>query len=342
MTSSIPFSLAVDETGEQVAASSHRLELPGGTTCEVCIELDQTDDISRGIASGTYRVPTHYQLLEALVPKPGRVFDLGAHIGTFALYAAAAGHEVLAVEASRRNAALLRESVRRNGFDRVRVVHAAVLDRPGSVDFTEFGLFGVVANPMLQWPAVSTPAVTIDGLMANAEWRDVDFVKMDIEGSEVMALRGMAQLLARDRAPALVFESNGHTLRLFGETPTALLKILDGAGFRSWLIVDRTLVAVQADDLQMVCLADYLSRKGSTEPMPGWHFCPRRSTEEDIGVALASSCDVNPNVRAYIGRILEQADTCIRSDPRVVSALARMRRDDDVDVRAAAAWSDQP
>ena len=342
MTQSTPFPLVVDETGQQIAVACHRLELPGGTTCEVCIQLDETDDISRGIASGSYRVPTHYRLLEALVPNPGRVFDLGAHIGTFTLYAAAAGHEVIAVEASLRNVALLRESVRRNGFDRVRVVHAAALDRTGSVEFTEFGLFGVVANAMLQWPAVPTPAVTIDSLVADAEWRSVDFVKMDIEGSEAMALRGMAQLLASDHAPALVFEGNGHTLHLFGETPSALIKVLDRAGYRSWKVVDQSLVAVRPDDLQMVCLADYLSHKRSESAIPGWKACSSPSAEEEICSALASSRDANPNVRAYIGRILQQADIRTVSDPRIVDALAVMRGDADPAVRAAASWSARP
>lgn len=332
----------VDQTGEQIAAACHGLELPDGTTCEICIQSDETDDVSRGIAAGSYRIPAHYRLLEPLVPNPGRVFDLGADIGTFTLYAAAAGHEVIAVEASLRNVALLRESVRRNGFDRVRVVHAAVLDRTGFVEFTEFGLFGVVANPMLQWPAVRTSAVTVDDLMANAGWRSIDFVKMDIEGSEAMALRGMGQLLAGEPAPSLVFEGNGHTLHLFGETPSTLIKILDRAGYRSWMIVDESLVAVRPDGHQMVCLADYLSHKRSESAIPGWKECSPLAAEEEICSALASSRHTNSNVRAYIGRILQQADTRTVSDPRIIDALAALRGDADPNVRAAASWSRRP
>src|SRR5438270_48046 len=61
-----------------------------------------------------------FELVEGLAPESGRVLDLGAHIGTFALAASASGRRVLAVEPAPRNLDLLNASRRANRFDRLR------------------------------------------------------------------------------------------------------------------------------------------------------------------------------------------------------------------------------
>jgi FkbM family methyltransferase len=153
------------------------------------------DELSQWLAKGIF--PESYnlmvRLLRALAPEGGRVLDLGAHVGMFALAAAAAGYEVLAVEASPRNAALLRASIERNGFDRLRLVHAAVSDRPGVLEFCQAGPYGHVLTGASE-ESVKVPAIDVDRLLAEHGWDRVDFVKMDIEGSE-------GQRPARDGPP---------------------------------------------------------------------------------------------------------------------------------------------
>ncbi|MEO8565969.1 MAG: hypothetical protein ABI541_06260, partial [Betaproteobacteria bacterium] len=93
-----------------------------------------------------------------------------------------------------------------------------------------------------------------------------------------------------------------------------------------------SLIAVRPDELQMVCLADYLSHKRPQSAIPGWKECSPPSAEEEICSALASSRHANSNVRAYIGRMLQQAHTCTGADPGILDALAALRGDADPDV----------
>src|SRR5207302_1788440 len=58
--------------------------------------------------------------------------DVGAHLGSFSLAAAAAGHRVLAIEAGTDNVRLLRTAVAYNGFDGVTLVQAAAAARGGT------------------------------------------------------------------------------------------------------------------------------------------------------------------------------------------------------------------
>ena len=319
-------------------ASQHSIALPDGRELAICIAADETDHIATSIARGIYAIPAHYRLLEALLPNPGRVVDLGAHIGTFSLYAAALGHEVVAVEASARNLALLRASIGLNGFDRVRAVQAAVSDAPGFVEFTEFGAYGVVATPSLGWPTVRVVSITVDGLLADLGWSDADLVKMDVEGSEIAAIRGMKRLTSVADAP-IVFESNGHTLHLFEQDPAALLQHLHCAGYRSWEIHDGHLLPARPDGLQLACVVDYLALKQPAERIEGWVFDSPRSPKQEIDLATAAARDANPHVRAHVGRTLARAAAApLVCDRRIDGALRALSRDPELEVRESVAW----
>ena len=316
----------------------HLLPLPNARPIGILVPSDESDDIARSIAHNTYSIPSHYRLLQSLLPSPGRVIDLGAHIGTFALYAAAMGHEVVAVDASEQNVAMLKESCSLNGFDRLRVIRAAITDSPGFVQFTELGPYGLVATPRINWETVRVPAITGDGLLDEVGWRDASFIKMDIEGSEVAALRGMRRLIAQTDVPIL-FESNGHTLHFYDQSPKTLLGQLEQAGYTCWEVSDYRLRSVASTDLQFVCVVDYLAVKDELPAIKGWVVEPRRSPDVQIEMAIASCCHANENHRAHAGRTLQFADASIRSDARVLAALRNLAIDARENVRESVHWA---
>jgi FkbM family methyltransferase len=280
------------------------------------------------------------ELLEALVPPGGRVLDLGTHVGTFTLTAAALGYEVVGVEASPRNASLLRASLERNGFERVRLVHAAVSDRPGTLEFCQAGPYGHVAAPGSWASNVAVPALAVDDLLDEHGWDRVDFIKMDIEGSEVAGLRGLAQRLGRRDAPPLFVESNGHTLAMFGQTPTTLRSVLVGFGYRNYQVEQGRLRPVRPAELQALTCVDYLALKGAPRLKAGgrsWRIDPPLGRREIIEQVLASCRSSNPADRGYIARALADAPPAILSRKSVLRAVQSLQADEGESVRAAAA-----
>jgi len=174
----------------------------------------------------------HFSLLQRLLKPGDRVLDLGAHIGLVSLAAAKIGCEVLAVEACPRNAALLRASARCNGFHRLRIVHAAIGDRTGTASFSPHGPFGHVYSPVTDMPRIEVPAVRGDDLLAEVGWERVDFIKLDVEGSEIAALRGLENLLTRAAAPPILYELNRATLEFYGQQPQELWDCLSQLGYQ--------------------------------------------------------------------------------------------------------------
>jgi FkbM family methyltransferase len=250
------------------------IAIADGISVEVVIGIEADDPVSLGIAHATHSNHALFDLMLKLV-RPGQVvLDLGAHVGLFSLAAAAVGCQVAAVEASPRNAQLLRESVRRNRFDAVRVVQAAVSDRAGTVEFNACGPYGHLIAPDMKISGTQVRSATVEQLLAELGWSRVDFIKMDIEGSELSALEGMSRLLAGPDAPPILYESNSHTLSFYGHTPRQLKQALRDLGYRSYLIAPGRLVPSDVDDRQVEVVADLLAIKQRPPAIDGWQFEP--------------------------------------------------------------------
>src|SRR6516165_9821669 len=85
-----------------------------GLSFDIVIGAEADDPFSQAFAQGSFPSGPLTDLMLQLVRPGDSVLDLGAHIGTFSLAAAALGCRVLSVEASPRNAKLLQASVARN------------------------------------------------------------------------------------------------------------------------------------------------------------------------------------------------------------------------------------
>ncbi|HKN49925.1 MAG TPA: FkbM family methyltransferase, partial [Actinomycetota bacterium] len=277
-------------------------------------------------------------LMLQLVSPGDRVLDLGAHLGVFSLAASAAGCAALAVEASPVNAALLRSAVWRNGFHDLHVVNAVVAAEPGTAAFVPNGPWGHVAwQPTVG--AVDVPAITVDELVAALGWDGASFVKMDVEGSEVDALAGMAQLLGGPDAPPVLYESNAHTLELAGSSPHELAGALESLGYVSYLVDPGRLTRLGPGEPQIETVANCIALKRRPPGLSGWIVSPRMTTEERLAKVLVESGHDNPHCRRYIAGALVTFDEEFLAHPQVVEALARLRHDPQESVRGAAAWS---
>lgn len=305
---------------------------------EIAINPADSDALSSAIAEGTYTFSTSFRALFELMRPGAYVLDLGGHIGTFALTAAALGCRVLTVEASPRNASLLRASIARNGFDQVTLVCAAVSDRPGTVDFYQAGPYGFVVSGSTDRPLVRVPAVTVDALLAEHGWNKVDLLKLDIEGSEVAALQGMSGLLSRPDAPPILVESNAHTLEFFGKTPHDLSAALTGHGYSIYQIEPQQLVPLPVDHLQLECVTDLLAAKEAWPLPDGWRIGPAPSLEDTIARAAGLATHPHEHYRGHLARTLAQAGDELLDDRQVRLALDALAADPHADVRAAAAW----
>jgi FkbM family methyltransferase len=283
-----PKQIFVEETKETISIAYYTLNVAEGVDLDIAVGDKDEDEISEAIANQTYFVSPAFHFLFTLM-KPGDIIlDLGAHIGTFSFAAAALGCQVISVEASPHNVALLKATAVKNSFNQVQIISSAVSNCSGTVEFVPGGPYGLVANPTINSGCITVPAITGDDLLANLGLDRVDLIKMDIEGSEIRAIEGMSQLLAREDAPPILYEGNGHALRFFGETSNRLIGTLERFGYRSYFVEAGQLMPVQPGDLQWICTVDYLAVKHFPDDLSGWQVVGPMSLEEKIAQILFS------------------------------------------------------
>ena len=145
------------------------------------------------------------------------VWEIGANVGLFgfaAAFAAGPSGRVLAVEADGWLASLIGRSAREAPavYAKLEVLAAAVSDTPGTAELC-IASRGRAGNHLRSVPGstqtggtrevLQVPAVTLDGLLDRFPAPQV--VKIDVEGAEVLCLRGAARLL-REVRPVLLCE----------------------------------------------------------------------------------------------------------------------------------------
>ncbi len=204
------------------------------------MELDLLDPEQRKVYFFGHYHERYEAALVAGVLEPGEVFwDVGANIGYFSLVAAAAvgeRGEVAAFEPGAAALARLRENVSLNSFPQVRIYHLAMADVDGEAVLYRTG--GIADSSASLYPAAAGGAagetcttVTLDGLLKKEDLRPPDFVKLDVEGAELAALRGGAQILA-DFQPLLLVEMEEKNLQAAGASKAAIQTFLQGYGYR--------------------------------------------------------------------------------------------------------------
>ncbi|CAH0303946.1 FkbM family methyltransferase [Roseomonas sp. CECT 9278] len=191
-----------------------------------------------------------YTALFARLVRPGdTVFDLGANHGVYALMAArlvGATGRVHAFEPNPRLAQLVDMSLRINGFAGWAQVHRiAASDRTGiaRLFFTDsYSGGGSLSGTAEQSDAtgaskhaVDCRLVPLDTLFPDPAMR-LDVIKMDVEGHEGPALRGMRELLARSPDVRIMMEYGPQMMHASGMAAPEVVALLEGLGLSAWTI----------------------------------------------------------------------------------------------------------
>lgn len=136
--------------------------------------------------------------------RPGAVVvDAGANIGNHTLFFAAVcgAAMVHAIEPGRVARSILERNIALNGLEeRVRVHPFALGAEPGASEFRRYPAGNIGAATLEPDPGGRYPVAALDSLRLGR----VDFVKMDVEGGFLDALRGAGETLRRFRPPVWI------------------------------------------------------------------------------------------------------------------------------------------
>jgi FkbM family methyltransferase len=151
--------------------------------------------------------PLETELVKNEVKKGDVVLDIGANIGYYTLiFAKLVGNEgrVIAFEPDPNNFALLNRNIDINGYKNVRLIQEAVPDTTGNIKL--YLSEDNKGDHRIYDVGNGRKSIEIEVIRLDDYFKDyhdkIDFIKMDIQGAEMGAIRGMTALLQSNEKKA--------------------------------------------------------------------------------------------------------------------------------------------
>ena len=210
------------------------------------IEVQVGDDLARCLLLGGCYEPNEMWFASQMVQPGDTVIDVGAHHGawTLALASLVGQHgAVVAMEPFPDAYSRLSHNVTANELTNVVCLNHAALSSAGACSM-ELGAPGHSGLTRITSTASGEQvARTLDDVRDEIG-RRVSFIKLDSEGTELLALQGARRLLADDR-PAILCEVVDAALGRYGANAAGILALLDHAGYTcGW--IDEGVAALRA------------------------------------------------------------------------------------------------
>jgi FkbM family methyltransferase len=174
------------------------------------------------------------ELIKSLLKKDDIAIDIGAHIGYFTLLMASRCRRVFAFEPERNNYTTLIQNLRINNLHNIIPSPYAVAEQAGAVTlcrhWTNTGMNRIYCTNWCVHDHQAAVTIKLDQLIDIA-----DFIKMDCEGSEYGALKGMKNLLINNDIK-MIIEFHPPSIREYGADPIEVLQFLDALDYSISLI----------------------------------------------------------------------------------------------------------
>ncbi|MCJ7856664.1 FkbM family methyltransferase [Lachnospiraceae bacterium NSJ-143] len=194
-------------------------------------------------------------LFESIVEEGMSVLDIGANLGMFTLRALRKGAVVYAYEPTPSIFKILEQNIKNNGFNsKVALFNNAVFNEEKTIEFsiTE-GTCGQSNNLFSKegtLGSVMVKTVVIDEHLKHVE--KIDIIKMDIEGSEYFALKGMRKTIEKNPQIKIIMEFAPGHLKRADVKPIDLIDLIEeyGLEFKEISENDGTLKDISRSELE--------------------------------------------------------------------------------------------
>ncbi len=256
--------------------------------CDGTFAMDVRSDIfKRLVFNGEYE-PDLMRLCRSLIDPQRDAIDVGANLGFFTVLfskiLAPSGRRVVCVEPTPNALRRLHANIQRNGVaDTATVFEGVVSSAPGMVELTvivgkeEYSCLSGGKHPRITGVegvefAVEqrqTPATTVDLLVAE-NGLDPGFIKVDVEGAELMVFQGAEATLAKSR-PIVLSELCEPLLAKAGATIAEVIEVFQRHDYAVLDPSDLGSTAPRFVEEEMLCiprekLESYAKRLQSLHP----------------------------------------------------------------------------
>ncbi len=191
--------------------------------------------------------PATVKVLKRLLKSGDTVLDIGANVGYIALEMAkhiGASGKVFAFEPDAKNFTLLKRNLELNPDCNIEPIPLAVSDTNAPIrlykanfDFNS-GAHSILPSEKHSTQFIEIPSTTMDDFVQSRDIQNLNFIKIDIEGAEMSAFKGMRHTLSRFR-PIVIAELCAEHQARAGYTTQAV---------KEWMATDVQMQAFKISD----------------------------------------------------------------------------------------------
>lgn len=189
-------------------------------------------------------------VLKNFVEKDDIIFDIGANIGEYTLYAASlvnSNGKVYSFEPVQSMFYTLKQNVDLNSHLKNKIIcinkglgnKKAILPIYDEQDTTNEGLFSIHQKNFIQSKKIQDIEIdTLDNFVNENQMDRIDFIKIDVEGNELYVLQGAVSCLKKLK-PKLLIEMSEKNFNAAGYTKQDIFNFLESLGYSINLILKR-------------------------------------------------------------------------------------------------------
>ncbi len=197
----------------------------------------------RAINEGIYE----HDIIKIIIPlvKPhSEVFDIGANIGLIAIPILMSNYniKVISIEASPNSLpSLIKTNKAFGDIERWTIIDKAVSDKEGKINFhladSRDGAYDSINNTLRVSfkKTVEISCTTVDNIWKARNKPSISFIKSDIEGADLLALRGAIECIQQCR-PSILIEWNYINIKPFNLINSNLLDFVKTIGYTIYVL----------------------------------------------------------------------------------------------------------
>lgn len=185
------------------------------------------------------RLPEYHEMnyFYNLIDSTDIVIDVGVHMGDYSLLAASkiTSGKVLSFEPSKEALRVFRENILINKYEnRIEVYPVVASDKQGSVSFVDSNISEV---SHISFSLKSTKnknkvkSLPVDSIIQSQGISKIKVVKIDVEGAELLVLRGLEKSLTKHLIKNIIVEVNSDCIN-YGYAPTDTFEYLKKFGYK--------------------------------------------------------------------------------------------------------------
>ena len=199
------------------------------------------------------------------------IIDIGANIGYYSLIASRhTSGKIYSFEPVTETQGKFRANIELNKFSNIYPVQKIISDKAGRIriyfdDATNTGTASLVKESSEKTAFEEVESTTLDQFAADNALGKIDLVKIDVEGSEFLVLRGMEKTLT-DSRPFLMVEVLEETLAKFGFGIIDIYNYLDAKGYQAYDISGKLIIKKISTPIEKIGLILFAHKEATLPP----------------------------------------------------------------------------